>query len=70
MKGQLSLNGWVYGRAKQIRPGLFSTHYRHEVTKWTAEELFTGRHNQRVGLLVRDEKGNSVGLVQSIKELP
>jgi hypothetical protein len=69
MKGTLQVNGWFYHGRIMLRPGLFSSHYRNR-DGWFAREIFQGRSNRRLGILVYNEKGHAVGLVQHVGELP
>lgn len=70
MRGQLSINGWQFVRNVRLTTGLYSSHYRHAESGFTAEETFAGPKNRRLGLLIRDNKGKAVGLVQDVKGLP
>ncbi len=69
MKGTLSINNWFFHGRIMHRPGLFSSHYRNR-EGWSAREIYQGHSNRRLGLLVSDEKGRAVGLVQNVSQLP
>ena len=70
MRGSINLNGWIFEKKVQIKPGVIASHYRHRETGWRAQEIFQGSRNKRVGLLVTDETGKSVGLAQTVRDLP
>lgn len=70
MKGTILLNGWSFVGARKLAPGLYSSRYANAKVGWTAEETFKGPRNQRLGLLVRDATGSTVGLVTHAADLP
>jgi len=68
MRGQITFRGWVFaGLAKTGT--VWAETYRNQ-EGWTAREVFRGRDNQRIGLIVFDEAQKPVGVVQAAAQLP
>jgi hypothetical protein len=69
MKGIIKFKGWSYAGSIKLRPGLLSERYRND-EGWIAEEVFSGARNKLIGLLVRDESGEALGMVKTVRDLP
>lgn len=66
---RLEFNGWRFSHNIRLRPGVISNVYRNR-EGWSAETMFQGSSNRYIGLIVRDEKGKSLGLVKNVSDLP
>lgn len=70
MRGVLQIDGWYWQKNVRLGKGLLSSVYRHRRTNWTAQETFRGPLNTRLGLLIKDDKGVTQGLVKDVSQLP